>query len=371
MGEKKERQSVLVVDDVLANISVLGEVLSEEYEVRIATNGEDALKIAGSKEPPDLILLDVMMPKMDGYEVCARLKENARTRHIPIVFVTARNDASDEERGFALGAVDYIIKPISIPIVKARVATHLALYDQNRILEKKVKQRTNELNETRDVTIRSMAVLAEYRDNETGGHIVRTQHYVRILAEQLADHPRFRDTIGGREIIDLLFKSAPLHDIGKVGIPDAILLKPGQLTSEEFAEMQRYTIYGGEAMERAEGDLSGAVRSPFLHIAKEIAYTHHEKFDGSGYPNGLAGEQIPISGRLMAIADIYDALVSRRIYKPPFSHRKACSIIIEGDGRVEPRHFDPDVLAVFVAHEARFKEVALAHADSEEERQAL
>lgn len=365
------RQRILVVDDTPSNISILGETLADRYEIVVATNGVDALETASTFPPPDLILLDIMMPGMDGYQVCAQLKESALTRDIPVIFVTARDDVADEAKGFALGAVDYITKPISTAIVQARVATHLALYDQNRILEEKVRRRTKELANTQDVTIRSLAILAEYRDNETGGHIIRTQHYVRLLAEALQDHPRFIDQLSAGEYVDLLFKSTPLHDIGKVAIRDMILLKPGRLTAEEFAEMKRHTVYGRDALLRAEDALEEPITPSFLSMSRDMAYSHHEKYDGSGYPLGVAGDAIPLPGRLMAVADVYDALVSKRVYKPPFSHNKAYRIITEGDGRVEPIHFDPDVLEAFRRVADQFLVLAGHFADSEEERQAL
>jgi len=361
----------MIVDDTPSNIALMEIILADTYEISVATNGFEAIGLAHSENPPDIILLDIMMPEMDGYEVCAQLKASKRTQHIPIIFVTAKDDTEDQAKGFSIGAVDYITKPVSFPIVKARVAIHLALFDQNRMLEEKVRQRTMELNATQDVTIRSLAILAEYRDNETGGHIVRTQHYVRILAEKLKNHPRFSDAIGSDDMIQLLFKSAPLHDIGKVAIKDNILLKPGRLTDEEFEEMKRHTIYGAEALEKAQSSIDEVMHSSFLSIAMEIALTHHEKYDGQGYPAGLKGDEIPISGRLMAVADIYDALVSKRVYKPPFTHKKAYSIITEGDGRVEPSHFDPDVLCAFKETSESFREVAIKFADSEEERNAL
>ncbi|MFC1650884.1 response regulator, partial [Candidatus Latescibacterota bacterium] len=208
-------QTILIVDDTPENIDVLVGILSDEYKIKVALNGEKALQIVVTS-PPDLILLDIMMPGMDGYEVCRRLKKSAFTRKIPIIFVTAKGETKDETQGFDLGAVDYITKPVSPPIVKARIKTHLTLYDQNRILEERVIERTKELALTQDVTIHGLASLAETRDNETGGHITRTQKYVRTLAEQLMPHPKFRDYLDD-ETVDLLFKSAPLHDIGKVG----------------------------------------------------------------------------------------------------------------------------------------------------------
>ena len=265
-----------------------------------------------------------MMPNMDGYEVCRRLKENEATGDIPVIFVTAKSDVEDETKGFDVGGVDYITKPISPPIVLSRVRTHLELKrarqflkNQNEILDQKVKERTRELTLTQDVTILSLASLAETRDNETGGHIRRTQNYVRLLAEELITHPKFVGVLDDNTV-NLLYKSAPLHDIGKVGVPDRILLKPGKLTDDEFEEMRKHTTLGRDAILNAEKGFGENIESSFLSYAREIAYTHHEKWDGSGYPTGISGENIPVSGRLMALADVYDALISKRVYKPPF-----------------------------------------------------
>jgi len=261
--------------------------------------------------------------------------------------------------------------------VNARVATHLelkaareALKHQNEILEEKVRLRTNELADTQDVTIHSLAVLAEYRDNETGGHIMRTQRYVRSMAAHLAAHARFRDYLD-KATIELLFKSTPLHDIGKVGVPDNILLKPGKLTDEEFEQMKQHTIYGRDAIITAEERVGRGQSTSFLAIAREITVAHHEKWDGSGYPYGLKEEEIPISGRLMAIFDVYDALISKRVYKPPFPHAEAVEIITQGDGRVMPAHFDPDILEAFAQTHETFRDIAIEHADHTEERVVL
>ncbi|MGN7613449.1 HD-GYP domain-containing protein [Magnetococcales bacterium HHB-1] len=355
--------TVLIVDDERLNINLLVDLLGHDYTILIAKNGEQALKRASGEPVPDLILLDIMMPEMDGYEVLRRLKGGEETKHIPVIFVTAMGEVSNETRGFELGAVDYVTKPFSPPVVKARVQTHMALTlarkklaNQNDLLESKVRERTQALILTQDITIHSLASLAETRDNETGNHIRRTQHYVRLLAEHLRDHPRFKDELDDATI-ELLFKSAPLHDMGKVGVPDHILLKPGKLTEEEFAIMQTHTTLGRDAIALAESALgSGA---SFLRYIREIAYTHHEKWDGSGYPEGLKGEEIPLSGRLMAVADVYDALISKRVYKPAFSHEKAVSIIVEGRGR----HFDPDMVDVFLDIADLFQKVAAQFSD--------
>jgi len=359
--------TVLVVDDTTANLILMNDLLSPLYTVKVAANGARALKIANSDRPPDMVLLDIMMPDMDGYEVCRQLKASPATRDIPVIFLTAKSETSDEQMGFELGAVDYITKPISPPIVLARVKTNLQLKassdylkDKAVFLEQEVARRTEQVRDIQDVTILTMASLAETRDNETGNHIIRTQYYVKLLAAQLQPHPRFAHYLDAATI-DLLFKSAPLHDIGKVGIPDSILLKPGKLTSEEFEVMKTHTTLGKEAIESAESRLGKHV--PFLQVAKEIAYSHQEKWDGSGYPQGLAGDAIPISARLMAIADVYDALISRRVYKPPFTHEDSMRIIEEGRGR----HFDPDVVDAFIAIQHSCKVIADQYANTDDE----
>ncbi len=366
----EEKKRILLVDDIPQNISLLNEILKESYTISATTNGEKAVKIAQSEAPPDLILLDIVMPEMGGYEVCRQLKNDEGTKDIPIIFVTTKSEVEDETMGLELGAVDYLIKPVNPAIVQARVKNHLELKEareylknQNIILEEKVVERTQELIITQDVTIQCMASLAETRDNETGGHIRRTQNYVRALAEKLSEKEKYRNILDFRTI-DLLQKSAPLHDIGKVGIPDSILLKPGKLTEEEFEEMKKHTTLGRDAIATAEIQLG---TTSFLASAKKIAYSHHEKWDGSGYPEGVSGEAIPLSGRLMALSDVYDALISKRVYKPPFPHSKAVSIIEEESGS----HFDPDLVEAFSSISEEFREIALEFADGEEEREVL
>ncbi len=361
--------NVMVVDDNETNIDILVDILGDDYKVSVATSGESALEDM-EHNLPDLVLLDVMMPGMDGYEVCGRIKANEKSQGVPVIFVTAMGDTEEEIRGFELGAVDYITKPISPPRVKTRVANHLRLkrakdllLHQKETLEERVKERTRELALTQEQTIFSLTSLAETRDPETGGHIRRTQTYVRLLATRLKHHKRFSHELND-SAIELLYKSAPLHDIGKVGVHDSILLKPGRLTDEEFEEMKRHTVYGRDALMSSThmpGDHS------FLKLAREIAYSHHEKWDGTGYPEGLQGEEIPLSGRLMALADVYDALISKRVYKPPFTHAKALEIIAEGRGK----HFDPAVSDAFLELEEQFRQTALSFADFEEERETL
>ncbi len=355
-----EQQSarILVVDDESFYIDVLVNLLQEEnYKVSVAKDGATALKRAVGDSPPDLILLDIMMPGLDGYEVCRRLKADKRSADIPVVFLTVKSEVDDEVRGFELGAVDYIAKPMSPPIVKSRVKNHLLLArarkileDQTRLLELEVKQRTREINRTQDVAIYCLASLAETRDNETGNHIRRTQHYIRILSEYLSDHPAFRDYLT-EEKIDLLYKSAPLHDIGKVGVPDKILLKPGKLEPDEWHIMKKHAEFGCNAIIRAENELGS---TSFLQVAREITLTHHEKWDGTGYPLGIKGDEIPVSGRLMAIADVYDALISKRVYKEPFSHEKSVQLILNESGK----HFDPVIVDAFEVLQNGFRGIA-------------
>jgi len=355
--------TVLVVDDAPDSLQVMNAILSPLYKVKVANSGERALKVASGNHPPDLVLLDVVMAGLDGYEVCRRLKDSPMTREIPVIFLTARNEIEDETHGFSCGAVDYIVKPANAPVVLARVRAQLQLKqmsdflrDQNQFLEREVERRTSETVAMENVTIMTMASLAETRDSDTGNHILRTQHYIKLLAEELRRQPRYAQELSD-EVVDLMFKSAPLHDIGKVGIPDSILLKPGKLTPEEFEIMKRHTTIGRDAIQHAEDSLGLEV--DFLKYAKEFAYTHQEKWDGSGYPEGLRGEAIPLSGRLMAIADVYDALISSRIYKARMPHEQAVTQIVAGSGS----HFDPALVEAFQRIADQFEAVALRYAD--------
>jgi len=364
-----DRATVLVVDDTPDNLSLMSALLKNSYKVKVANHGDKALRIAASATPPDLILLDVMMPDIDGYEVCRRLKASPRTRDIPVVFLTAKSEVEDEQKGLALGAVDYITKPISPPILMARVATQLSLKasadflrSQNDFLETEVARRTSELEAIQDVTILAMASLAETRDSETGKHLLRTQRYVKALAEKLRPHPRFSNFLTDQNI-KVLFKSAPLHDIGKVGIPDRILLKPGRFEPQEMEIMKNHTLLGRDAIQLAEDWLGKPVE--FLTIAKEIALCHQERWDGSGYPGAIAGDTIPASARLMAVADVYDALISRRVYKDRMTHEQATQIIVEGRGS----HFDPDVVDAFVEIADEFWSIAQRYPDSDDDLQ--
>jgi len=362
------KNTILAVDDTLANIDVVKGVLSQDYLVQAALNGKVALKII-EKQKPDLILLDIMMPDMDGYEVCQILKSQEQTKNIPIIFLTAKTQVDDEAKGLSLGAIDYITKPISPPILKERVKNHLllqaskeSLLRQNEMLEERVIERTTQLSELQDVAMVAMGALAESRDPETGNHIRRTQRYVKALAVELSKHDQYKAFLTP-DVITSLHKSAPLHDIGKVGVKDSILLKPGKLTFEEFEEMKLHTTYGRDALAAAEKSIDSA--DNFLIFAKEIAYSHQEKWDGSGYPEGLAGQDIPLSARLMAVADVYDALINKRVYKAAFSHEKAVDIIVEGKGK----HFEPLLVDCFLKIVDEFKQIAKEFSDKEDEIQ--
>jgi putative two-component system response regulator len=350
--------TILIVDDEPTNLSLLTHLLRPDFHVRAANSGERALRAAASAPQPDLILLDVMMPEMDGYTLLARLREDPATQEIPVIFLTALAEAGDEERGLQLGAADYITKPIKPAVVQARVRTQLEnkqardfLNDKNALLEAEIARRMAENDLTQLVSIRALAHLAETRDPETGNHINRTQNYVHILALRLREHPRFSAFLDQRNI-DLLRKSAPLHDIGKVGIPDSILQKPGLLTEDEWKIMKTHARLGSDAIEQAETDAEKPVA--FLVLAKEIARWHHERWDGSGYPDGLAGEAIPIAARLMAVADVFDALISARVYKPALSVDEARELIAGERGK----HFDPDVADAFLSGFDEFVAVA-------------
>ncbi|VVM97899.1 two-component system response regulator [Pseudomonas fluorescens] len=362
--------TLLVVDDTPDNLMLMTDLLKDRYRVKAANSGEKALRVLQGDTLPDLILLDVMMPGLSGHEVAQQLKHDPRTRDIPIIFLTAMAATEDEILGLELGAVDYITKPIRPALVLARVDTQLKLKaaqdflrDHNDYLEKEVARRTREVIAIQDVAIQAMASLAETRDNETGNHIRRTQHYIQVLAEHLRDHPRFSHFLTD-DTIALLFKSAPLHDIGKIGIPDHILLKPGRYTEEEFEIMKTHTTLGRDAIQHAEDQLG--IRAEFLSLAKEIAYSHQEKWDGSGYPQALAGDDIPISARLMAVADVYDALISRRVYKSGMPHAQAVEIIRQGRGT----HFDPDVCDAFLDCVEQFQTIAARFVDTDQDMAA-
>ncbi|MGE5396673.1 MAG: HD domain-containing phosphohydrolase [Chitinophagales bacterium] len=317
--------SVLIVDDTPENIDVLRGILGDEYNIKVAINGQMALK-AAEKTLPDIILLDVMMPDMDGYEVCARLKANPITHNIPVIFVTARGDEVDEAKGFEVGAVDYVTKPISSIIVKARLRTQLALKDQNAELERQVTSKTKQIYETQLEIIRRLGIASEYRDYETGMHIERMSQYTYLIAKAYGL---------GEMQAKLVFEAAPMHDVGKIGIPESILLKPGKLTDEEFAIMKKHCRIGAEII--------GEHKVELLKTARIIALQHHEKWNGTGYPEGLSGDDIHLYARIAAVSDVFDALSSKRPYKEAWSSEKTIELIKSESGK----HFDPLVVEAF------------------------
>ncbi|MDH4318351.1 MAG: response regulator [Desulfobulbaceae bacterium] len=324
-------QRLLIVDDTPSNIKFLYNLLRDDYHISVAIDGEEALKIARSSEPPDLILLDVMMPKMDGYEVCRHLKSDRNTKKIPVLFVTAKTEVEDESMGLNLGAVDYLTKPINPPIVKARIKNHLELYLYRENLEKLVAEKTKSLRESHLDCIQRLSRASEYKDNETGRHMERIGHYVSRMSEQLGMDSDF---------CEAMRYAAPMHDVGKVAIPDAILLKQGPLSVDEWEIMKSHAPVGAEILKDSP--------SRYLQFAAVIAANHHERWDGTGYPMGKKGSEIPLEARIMNITDQYDALRSERPYKNGFSQEKTVEIIIKGDGRTMPQQFDPEVLASFV-----------------------
>jgi putative two-component system response regulator len=356
------RARILIVDDVPENLAVLGELLQHEgYQVQVANGGAVALRLAAGPQQPDLILLDVTMPGMDGYEVLRRLRADPLTAALPVLFLTARGDPGDEEYGLLQGAEDYLTKPIRPALVLARVRNQLqakhardVLANQNALLEAEVRRRMEDNDRIQRVTIRALAHLAETRDPETGNHILRTQSYMGLLARRLAHHP-VHSAVLDEALIEQLVRSAPLHDIGKVGIPDHILLKRTPLEPAEWEVMKTHARLGADAIEQAESDIDHPV--PFLQIARQIARWHHERWDGQGYPDGLSGEAIPLAARLMAVADVFDSLVSSRVYKRAFSVEQARQSIVDGRGT----QFDPDVVDAFCASFDDFVDVARSH----------
>ncbi len=376
-----QRPQLLIVDDQPDSLLILEDLLTPEYAVITASNGQQALDILQQNgQQIDLILMDIMMPVMNGMDACKIIKATRGLQDIPLLFITSSESEADETHALSLGAEDLIHKPYSTAVVLARVNNHLQLsaarkrerrYSQQ--LEKEVLQRTqeivaksdelvrqkNRLMAAKQATITAFCALAEVRDNETGNHILRTQNYVLALAKKLQNHPRFCHELSNHNL-DLLYQSAPLHDIGKVAIPDAVLLKPGKLNKEEWIIMRRHCEFGRDVIAKTENVLTQDSGSAFLLYAREIAWSHHEHWDGAGYPQGLKGDEIPISARLMAIADVYDALISKRVYKAPFPHEKAIDIIREGSNN----HFDPDITEAMLAIEQEFHDISMQYHDS-------
>lgn len=337
--ERARAPSIVIVDDAPENLKVLtGMLQGQGYEVRPVTSGESAIRAIRNK-PPELILLDINMPDMNGYEVCETIKSDPLLRDIPIIFISALTETMDKVRAFSVGGVDYITKPFQMEEVNARVKTHLKLQLLLTNLEAVVSSQISEITESQTATILAMARLAQSRDDNTGTHLERVQGYCRLLAQGLRNMPRYLPIIDER-FINLIYEASALHDIGKVGIPDHILLKPGKLAQEEFEIMKGHTVIGASTLEAV---LFSYPQNEFVEMGIQVARWHHEKWDGTGYPDGLFGEAIPIPARIMALADVYDALKSERCYKRAFDHEECCRIIIEESGKL----FDPEIVAVF------------------------
>jgi putative two-component system response regulator len=361
-----EKPSVAMINTP-AGVKWIEPLLRDAYQVRVAQDADGLRELASTALSPELIMLEHHPDNKDSLALCIELKNNARTWDIPVILFSDTPSVSGEINAFESGAADYLSVPTAPEIFMARVKAQMASHSKvdlvrliNSQLEHVVSQRLEELTAVQNATILTMTSLAQTRDIETGNHIKRTQHYVRVLARRLQKHPRFSSFLTDRNI-DLLFKSAPLHDIGKVGIPDRILLKPGRLTADEMTVMKTHTTLGRDTIAHAE-KLMGT-KLDFLTLAKEIAYSHQEKWDGSGYPQGLSGDAIPISARLMAVADVYDAIISRRVYKSGMSHAEAVEIIVESSGT----HFDPDIIDAFLKVRHEFQDIATKYADSDEE----
>jgi putative two-component system response regulator len=354
----KMKATILIADGPSGQLEQLQQLLGERYHLLLAHTGADAVVLAQGVPRPELILLGMVMPDMDGFSVFNEIKCSFLCADIPVLLMTQAGQPQDERRAMRDGANDVITVPLASETVLARVATHLSLAharamlkDQQSHLAHLVTERTREAMHLQDATIIAMASLAESRDPDTGHHIRRTQHYVAALARELRFHQRHAAELTD-ENIALIYKAAPLHDIGKVGVPDSILLKPGKLTDAEFDIMKLHTVYGRDAIAGVEQTLGAS--TPFLRYASEITYSHQEYWDGSGYPQGLAGQAIPLSARLMAVADVYDALITTRSYRPAFTHETAVELIRQGSGE----HFDPDVVDAMLAVEEKFMAIA-------------
>lgn len=354
---------ILCVDDEPTNLKFLMEILKGEYQVYLAPSGERALVFLKSRRP-DVILLDVEMPKMSGYDVIRTIKEEPEWEDIPVIFLTGLEGRDKEQIAFELGAVDYILKPISAGVVKARIKLHVELVSYRRGLEELVDLRTEQLSRTRNCILDMLAGVTSYRDQETGGHIKRTTYYVEAIVKML-QRERREGYLPDDEYAASMITSAKLHDVGKVAVPDRILLKPGKLTEEEFDVIKLHTVYGAHLLDNAMSELKET--ASFLRVAREIIIGHHERWDGNGYPDGVGGDQIPLSARVMAIVDVYDALISRRPYKEPFSHEQSVAIIKAGAGT----HFDPVLVAMCGPVFKQFQGIAKTHRDDGKSRQYM
>lgn len=341
---------ILVIDDNVTNLKIAEKVLKPYYKVSLLISGAQTLRFL-SRNKPDLILLDINMPDMDGYETLTKIRENPELDNVPVIFLTALSDSESEARSIELGAIDFIIKPFVPQTMLSRVKMHLEFSEYKNDLENKVHEKTEMIEHLQDVMMLSLAELVECRDENTGGHVKRTAEYVKILTEEIVEEGLYSDILTPEYIRDIV-RSAPLHDIGKIGINDATLLKAGSLDDEEFEYMKNHAELGGQTLQKMINETNG---ESFLYIAKDMAHYHHERWDGSGYPCGLKGEEIPISARIMSIADVYDALTTKRPYKEAFEHDVAVKIIIDGKGKT----FDPNIIDIFEQIHYKFQLVNL------------
>ena len=351
-----DQKKIFLVDDNATNLTIGKNALIGKYNVFTIPSGEKMLKML-EKIVPDLILLDIEMPEMDGYEAIKLIKNDGRTSNIPVIFLTARTETANELEGLSLGAIDYITKPFSPPLLLKRIEVHLLVEEQknelknyNDNLMEMVKEKTQTVITLQNAILKTVAEMVEFRDDITGSHIERTQSYLKALLEKMIENGLYEDEVSTWDM-NIFLQSAQLHDVGKIAIKDSILQKPGKLTPEEFEEMKAHTTFGKMIIDKIS---KSAVEDLFLQHAKIFAISHHEKLDGTGYPLGLSGKNIPLQGRLMAIADVYDALISERPYKKAFTHEKAAEIIIEGKNN----HFDPAIVDIFESISYKFKEIS-------------
>lgn len=349
----EQKDTILIVDDIETNREILEAILQDTYHTVSVASGISAIsEMFSGVVLPSIVLLDIMMPEMDGYAVLEMMKKSPLTEHIPVIFITAADATSNETRGLGLGAVDYISKPFNPEIVKARIATHLRLYHYSVSLERMVREKVDELIRSKEKMLETMANIIEYRNLESGSHVKRTSDLTRIMAECLCANPKLNHHVSRSEV-DIMANAAPLHDVGKVAIADDILLKPGKLTTEEFEIIKTHTTIGGEIIK----SMMDENEDKYLKFCQEIATCHHERWDGKGYPNGVSGEDIPLVARIVAVVDVYDALVSERVYKSAMTHEQAIEILNEGSGT----QFDPVMIEALNQIENKFKEYSAIH----------
>ena len=357
-----KKDIILVVDDIDINRMILREILQSDYDILEAGSGMEALSILfpDGEKPADIlptaILLDVMMPGMDGFEVLEVIKKNEATKNIPVLFITATNSEENESRGLITGAADYITKPFNSVVVRARIDNHINLARYRHNLEHLVAVKTAEVTKTYESTLEVLATIIEYRNLESGTHIRRTTLLSEALVEKMLESGKFKSELNEINILSLV-KASALHDIGKIAIPDGILLKPGKLTPDEFNIIKTHTTIGSNVIDSIATNLPDT--DQYLKFAKEICHYHHERWDGHGYPAGLKGEEIPLAARIISIVDVYDALISPRCYKDPFTHNVSMDILTEGSGT----QFDPKIIEILPDVADAFKQIEEAHKD--------